>query len=112
MIRILKNILPSYFLKSSENYTQNHLALISINIDDLCFLLEISFDQFTIEPFLEELRNTLSFLHPNQDLTIHFISDISIDLLNPHKKIFCLSNNYQDFFLFLPLDFGTYLSNK
>ncbi|MDK2817922.1 MAG: hypothetical protein KFW21_00540 [Spirochaetota bacterium] len=112
MIRILKNILPSYFLKSSENYTLNYLALISINIDDLCFLLEISFDQFTIEPFLEELRNTLSFLHPNQDLTVHFISDISIDLFNPHKKNFCLSNHYQDFFLFLPLDFATYLSNK
>ena len=111
MIRILKRLLPSYSLKNSENPILNNSALISINIDDSFFLLEISFDRLNKEPLLKELQNSLSLLHPKQDLTVHFLSDTPIDSLNTNKKYFTLFNQHQQFSLFLPLDFASYLSN-
>ena len=112
MIRILKKLLPSYSLKHSENSILNNSALISINIDDSFFLLEISFDRLTKELLLKELQNSLSSLHPKQDLRVHFLPDTPIDYLNTNKKSFTLSNQQQQFSLFLPLEFVVYLSNK
>ncbi len=112
MIRILKKLLPSYSLKNSDNFILNNFALISINIDDSLFFLEISFEKLSKEILLKELQYSLSLLHPKQDITVHFLLDTPIDYLNTNKKSFYLSNKNQQFSLFLPLDFVSYLSNK
>ncbi|MGL4677495.1 MAG: hypothetical protein ACRCWI_07510 [Brevinema sp.] len=107
MLRIIQKLLPSF--TTNENVVFHpKIALISIIIDDSCFLIGCEYADFS-DNFKSMLQNDLITTLNCPNLSLNIIPKIPLDAAETVS--FSLQKNSFTFTLSLPIDFLNFLSN-
>ncbi|MGL5956631.1 MAG: hypothetical protein ACRC0X_08585 [Brevinema sp.] len=107
MLRMIQQLLPSF---CTDNIPASHPknTLISIVIDESCFLLGLEYDKLP-----EDLKNTLQhelISTLNQpDLSLNIVPAITLDTIETVS--FALKKDNFSYTLIIPIDFLNFLSN-